>query len=104
MSTPRRLAVGLLRGPARQPAASWIEARVQVALRANDLGYALIETFELTGLADVDRVALALSESWSRRLDVDCLLLAGMDPDDRIVALADRARLRIHLVDAADAR
>lgn len=91
--------MALVGGPMGEPVASWVEARIQVALWVDELGYAMAAIFELTGLAHLDEVLLAQVEFWAERLQVDCLVLAELELDDRVVALADRARLRLLWMD-----
>jgi hypothetical protein len=93
MATSRRLAFGLLPSLVGATSDERTEVRIQLALHANKLGYALIETFELTGESVSDTVVLSTLEAWADRLQADGLLVTALESDERVIALADRARL-----------
>ena len=94
-SYPRPLALGLLHVAAGTPPTARTQARVDIALRANRVGYALVETFEFGTNALTDDLQLRGVEEWAERLDVHALMTAGPVDHDRVAKIADRLRLVI---------
>lgn len=94
-SHPRPLALGLLHLAPRTPPAARTTARVDIALRANRNGYALVETFEFGTSTLMDDLQLRDVEELAERLDVHALVTAGPVDHERVAKIADRLRLVI---------
>jgi hypothetical protein len=97
--SPRPLALGLLHFPEGTGTSERSRARVSLALRANNRGYALLETFGfgMSGLRD--DLQFQEVEDLVARLDVQGLIVAGAIDVERVEKLAELWRLI--LIDAA---
>lgn len=91
--TPRGLLIGLLRVGFDARPCQIQEARLQLALRANDDGYALLETFHVIGDPMKDEGPTPRFEALAQRFDADALLIVGTLDRERAEDIAYRARL-----------
>jgi hypothetical protein len=92
---PRPLAIGILGLSWRAREQQQREARIAIALRANVEGYALLETFQLTGTTGGDENVYDVVEALARRLDATAVVLRGQVDLHRVDVLAERARLTV---------
>jgi hypothetical protein len=74
---PRGLLIGLLCMGFDAHPCQIQEARLQLAVRTNDDGYALLETFHVIGDPMRDEGTYAAVEALARRFDADALLVLG---------------------------
>jgi hypothetical protein len=102
MAVPARpLAIALLHLPEGTAApAGRTQARVALALRANDAGYALVETFEFGAGGLRDDLQFQAVEELAAQLDVQALIVAGAVDPDRVEKVAARWRLVVHAAPA----
>jgi hypothetical protein len=69
-----------------------------MALRANEEGYALIDTFEIDGRPVRDDSTLQALEELAERLEASALLVSGVVDRQRVDGIADRTRMVIREV------
>ena len=91
---PRPLAIGIL-GLPHATDRQVREARIRLALTANAEGYALLETFQLTGIRRTDDSLYATIEALASRLEAMAVLLSGDVDQGRIEGIAERVRLTV---------
>jgi hypothetical protein len=91
--SPRPLAIGLLYLPEGTGTAERSRARVALALRANDEGYALLETLEFGVSGLRDDLQFQAVEALAARLDVQALIVSGAVNLERVEKLAELWRL-----------
>jgi hypothetical protein len=92
---PRPNAIGLVHLSASAPQAQRTEARIALAVRAAEEGYALIETYETGGNRLKEDVALQALEDLASRLDVVAVFYSGDVNHARVREIAERLRLVI---------
>jgi len=86
--------LGLLHLPAQVAPDRRRQARLALALYANNHGYAIAETFEVDGGA-ADAATLQATEHLAEQLDAAALVVSGAVDAERVEALAWRARLLV---------
>ncbi len=96
--TPRPQALGLVRHRPDDGELQRSTARVELAFHARLTGYALIETFELDGRADLDRRTLRAVDHLLHRSVVEVLIVHGGVDDEDLEPILDRHGLRLDVV------
>jgi hypothetical protein len=89
------MAVGVFGTVAQLRRAGRADARIHLALRANEEGYALLETFEVNGNPVKDEVTYLAVEALSRRVDAAALLISGLVDEARLETIAADVRMVI---------
>ena len=97
MVSSRPLEVGVVHAGAHAQLLERTEARIALALFANDEGYALAETFEVDGNAVRDEVTLQAVSALAERLDAEALIVSGPVDRDSVQEIADRVRMVVRL-------
>lgn len=92
-SHARPLALGLLHVAPGTPAAARTGDRVALALRANNEGYALVETLEFGTSTLKDDLQFNALEDLAAHLDAHALVVAGPLDVARVHEVADHLRL-----------
>lgn len=90
---PRPNAVGLVQHPVSASQAQRTEARIALAVRAAEEGYALIETYETGDNRLKEDLALQALDDLASRLDVVAVIYSGDVDYVRLRAIAERLRL-----------
>jgi hypothetical protein len=91
---PTPLAIGLLGLAPHASQAERTKARIALALRAADGGYALVETFETDGGDRVkEDAAFTALEELAERMDAQAVICGGVFNRHRVEQVAWRARL-----------
>jgi hypothetical protein len=95
MSLPRPLAVGLIRMEPQALRFERTSARIALAVRTNEEGYALLEVFETDGTSLQDAAAFRALEELASRYDVQAVVCAGAVNQEQVERLAERIRLMV---------
>jgi hypothetical protein len=95
----RPIAIGLIAYPAETTERGKRELRVQVGVRANAEGYALIESFELTGSPLRDGWTYDTFSELAERHDAHAVIVLGQVDRARVDAVAEQVRMVVVTVD-----
>jgi hypothetical protein len=93
--TRRPLAVGVFGAAPDLTSRERAEGRVQLALFANDAGYAILETYDVGGNPRRSELAYLAVEELARRFDVEALCVAGHVDARRLEDVAADVRMVI---------
>ena len=85
--------LGLIQVPEGTRGTARSAARIALALRANEEGYALVETLEVGGNGLKDDAQFQALEELAVRLDIEALLVSGPVDEAWVEELAGRLRL-----------
>ena len=89
---PRPLLIGLIQAHELTPPKRFA-IRTSLALSTNEEGYALLETFEVTGDPMTDEGTYAAVEDLAARLDAQALMVSGLVDLERVKEIGERVRL-----------
>jgi hypothetical protein len=92
---PRPVALAVVHRDARLTERDKRQMRVTLALRANDEGYALAETFEIDPLRFGESAVLDAFEDLAVRLDASHVFVTGNVDAARIDRIAERVRMTV---------
>jgi hypothetical protein len=97
--SPRPLCIGIVQVAASLTRAQRAQARIDLALRANEEGYALLETFEVDLGPSRDDATYAGVERLAEQVDAQALVVSGAVDRARVEEMAERVRLMVVYLD-----